>query len=59
MGRLDKICHELRLEHKKQKERGNNMTKKHKNRTLYIGRTITLIMLTIVVLRMMHMNGWF
>ena len=59
MGRLDKICHELRLEHEKQKERGNKMTKKHKKRTLYIARTITLIMVTIVVLRMIQLDGGF
>jgi len=59
MSKLQKIVHELRLEHEKQKERGNKMVKKHKKRTLYIARTITLIMVTIVVLRMMHMNGWF
>ena len=59
MLKLQKIVHQLRLEHEKQKKRGNKMTKQYRKKTLYITRTITLIMVTIVVLRMMHMNGWF
>tara|TARA_R110002020_G_scaffold168611_1_gene357455 strand:- start:700 stop:879 length:180 start_codon:yes stop_codon:yes gene_type:complete len=59
MSKLQKIVHKLRLEHEKQKERGNKVAKKHKKRTLYIARTITLIMVTIVVLRMIQLNGGF
>ena len=59
MSKLQKILHELRLEHEKQKKRGNKMAKKHKKRTLYITRTIALIMVTIVVLRMIQLDGGF
>ena len=59
MGKLGNILHELKIEHEKQKERGNKVAKKHKKRTLYIARTITLIMVTIVVLRMIQLNGGF
>tara|TARA_R110001606_G_scaffold357051_2_gene508495 strand:+ start:4387 stop:4566 length:180 start_codon:yes stop_codon:yes gene_type:complete len=59
MGKLGNILHELKIEHNKQKKRGNKMTKQYRKKTLYITRTITLIMVTITVLRMMQIEGWF
>ena len=59
MNKLGNIIHELKVEHNKQKKRGNKMTKIYRKKTLYITRTITLIMVTITVLRMMQIEGWF